>query len=82
LILTLKILACVFAVGVGVYLGLPGRYSQPVEDIEDVMDRGGSSRRRRAKKRSLSPVAWLQRQPAVRSTRRARGFNLEGPQDR
>ena len=81
MILTLKILACVLALALGVWLGRPGRYSQPVEDIEEVMERGGHPRRRMAK-RSLSPVAWMQRQPSVHSTRRSRGFNLEGPKDR
>ena len=79
--LALKILGAVLALTLGVWLGLPGRYSQRIEDIEDVMERGGSLRPRRAK-RSLSPVAWLQRQPRVRSTRRGRGFNVEGPEDR
>ena len=81
MIFALKVLVCVLAVALGLYLGRPGRYSQPIEDIEDVMDRGGSARRSRAK-RSLSPVAWLQRQPEVRSARRERGFNVERPGNR
>jgi len=71
----------VLAVALGLWMGLPGHYSQPPEDIDDVMERGGNARRRRAK-RSLSPLAWLQRQPSVRSSRRGRGFNVEGPNDR
>ncbi|MCH7532548.1 MAG: hypothetical protein IIB36_12440 [Gemmatimonadetes bacterium] len=81
MILTLKILGAVLALALGVWLGLPGRYTQRIEDIEDVMERGGG-RRRRSVKRSISPVAWLQRQPRVRSTSRGRGFNVEGPEDR
>jgi len=81
LILALKIFGALFALGLGVWLGLPGRYSQPIEEIEEAMERGGGARRKRVK-RSLSPVAWLQRQPKVRTTRKSRVFNIEGPQDR
>jgi len=81
LIFALKILGAVLALALGVWLGLPGRYTQPIEEMEEVMDRGGVVRRKRVK-RSISPVAWLQRQPKVRTRRKGRGFHLEGPEDR
>ena len=81
MIFALKILGALLALGLGVWLGLPGRYSQPIEEIEEAMERGGGGRPRRVK-RSISPVAWMHRQPKVRTTRRARDFNLEAPEDR
>ena len=80
MILTLKILGAVLALAYGVWLGLPGRYTQRIEEIEEVMEKGRG--RRRKVKRYFTPVAWLQRQVSPRSTRRSRGFNLEGPEDR
>ena len=68
---------------IGIWLGLPGRYEQTPEDIERLMAQGGGTRRRR-QKRSISPVAWLQRKLSPRSpppTRR-RGFKLETPGER
>lgn len=70
---------------VGVWLGLPGRYEQTPEDIERLMDRGGGVRRRR-QKRSISPVAWLQRKLSTSSgppkPTRKKGFRLESPEER
>ena len=81
MILALKILGCVFALAWGVWLGLPGRYTQRVEDIEEAMVRGTGRRRGRRVKRSLSPVAWLHRQPSVSTTRRSRGFDVKAPDE-
>jgi hypothetical protein len=84
------VLAVIGLVGlaVGIWLGLPGRDRQSVEDIERAMDKGGSdtARKRRAK-RAVNPLAWMQRKVrskasrARRSTRRG-GFKLESPDDR
>ncbi len=83
MILALKILGGVIAFSWGVWLGLPGRYSQQVEDIEEVMDPLTPVRRRRMRrKRSLSPVAWLQRQPSVGTARKSRAFDVKAPDDR
>lgn len=68
---------------IGVWLGLPGRYTQTPEDIERLMEKGGG-RRRRAK-RVFTPLAWLQRrvtanaQRASRPVSGKRGFKLEAP---
>ena len=80
--MTLLVLAIVGLL-VGLWLGLPGRYEQTPEDIEKLMAKGGGVRRRR-QKRSLSPVAWLQRKLSTGPpppTRR-RGFRLESPKER
>jgi hypothetical protein len=74
--------------GVGIWLGLPGRERQSVEDIERAMDAGGSdTTRKRLAKRSLNPLAWMQRKAPTKPSRagrgpRRRGFNLESPDDR
>ena len=44
MIFALKILGALLALGLGVWLGLPGRYSQPIEEIEEAMERGGGGR--------------------------------------
>ncbi len=84
--LTLKIGGVLIALGVGVWLGMPGRYTQSLDDIDQVMDSGGA--RRRKVKRRFTPLAWLQRSISarsarnIRSGRRASGFSLESPEDR
>ncbi len=79
--LTLKISLALLALGVGVYLGMPGRYTQTPEDIGRVMDQGGA--RRRKVKRVFTPLAWIQRRASARSSRPTRkGFRLESPDDR
>lgn len=67
----------------GIWMGMPGRYTQTPEDIEQVMAKGGGRRKRT--KRIFTPLAWVQRQISARSGRQARpgrGFNLERPEDR
>ena len=59
LTLLLKILGAVAALALGVWMGMPGRYEQSIEEIEEVMERGGG--RRRKVKRHFTPLAWLQR---------------------
>ena len=82
--LVLKIGAALVALLIGIWMGLPGRYTQSIEEIEEVMDRGGG--RRRTVRRRFTPIAWLQRQKSVRSSqgrRRSRSrFRLESPDDR
>jgi hypothetical protein len=65
---------------IGIWLGLPGRYQQTPEDIDRLMERGGGTRRRRPK-RSISPIAWLQRKlsPGRAPPSRRRGFRMEAP---
>ena len=83
MILTLKILGAIAAFALGIWFGLPGRYTQTVDEIEDVMERGYG--RRRKTKRHFTPLAWLQRRISARpshSRNRGRGgFKLENPDD-
>lgn len=84
MILTLKILGAVAALGLGIWLGLPGRYSQSVDEIEQTMAMGTG--RRKKVKRHFTPLAWFQRKVSSRPSeghqRRGGGFNLERPDDR
>ena len=75
----LLVLALV-GLAIGIWLGRPGRFEQTPEDIERLMAQGGGTRRKR-QKRSLSPVAWLQRKLSPRSPppSRRRGFRVEAP---
>lgn len=80
--LALLIFGLVAALGLGIWLGLPGRYEQTPEEIEQIMA-SGTGRRKKLQKRPLSPVAWMRRNPSPRrgQTRRRGGFNLESPDD-
>ena len=85
--LSLKIGGALFALALGIWLGMPGRYTQSIDDIEQVMASGGA--RRRKVKRRFTPLAWLQRNPSARGARhrksegrRSGGFRLESPEDR
>jgi len=61
-------------------MGLPGRYSQSVEDLEKAIDAGGG--KRRTTKKVFTPLAWLTRNATASSSRRSRRFKLESPKDR
>jgi len=82
----LMVLGALAALGFGVWLGMPGRYTQSVEDIEKVMEAGGA--RRRKTKRVFTPIAWMQRHVDARGSRDLRkgrggsGFRIEAPEDR
>lgn len=80
--LTLKILGGVAAVALGIWLGLPGRYQAPTEEMERTMALGTG--RRRKTKRYFTPLAWIQRKVRVtpRTAGRRRAFKLERPEDR
>lgn len=87
--LALLILTGVVGLAIGIWLGLPGRYSQTTDEIEQIMESGG--RRRRRTKRVFTPLAWMQRQISTRGPsadrRRNRGggrkgFKLESPDER
>lgn len=72
---------------IGVWLGMPGRYTQSSEDIEQIMESGLGRRGRR--KRIFTPIAWMQRNASAKDTpSRGRrrgggrsGFKLESPED-
>jgi hypothetical protein len=85
--LFLYVVGGILALGLGIWLGLPGRYDQTPDEIERIMTEGG--RRRRKTKKMFTPLAWLQRKVTVRTGRsgrrtgsQRRGFNLERPEDR
>jgi len=80
--LTLKILGGVIALGIGIWLGMPGRYTQSYEDLEHSLDSG--FHRHRKVKRVFTPMAWLQRKVSARGAapRQRRGFRMEAPEDR
>lgn len=83
--LTLKILGGLLAFLLGVWFGLPGRYAQTSQDIEELMARGPGRRRR--VRRHFRGIEWLQRRLSTRGSRRAsggrsRGFRMELPDDR
>jgi len=81
----LAVLALI-GLGYGIWLGLPGRDRPSVEDIEQAMDAGGGKARRRRTKRSINPLAWVQRKaqpnPSQGRGGQRRGFKLESPDDR
>ncbi len=83
------VVTALVGLGLGIWLGMPGRYTQSVDDIEKVMDAGGG--RRKKVKRVFTPMAWMQRNVSSKSTpsrgrRSARGrgsgFKLESPEER
>jgi hypothetical protein len=83
------IVTALLGLALGIWLGLPGRYTQSVDDIEKIMDSGGA--RRRKVKRVFTPMAWLQRNASAKSKPsrgrrkgrgRSAGFRLEAPDER
>jgi hypothetical protein len=78
--LLLTIVAAVVALAWGVWMGLPGRYSQSVEDLEKAIESGGGTRR--TTRKIFTPLAWLTRNPTGESARRSRRFKLGSPKDR
>lgn len=86
MILALEILGVVAAFALGIWWGLPGRYTQTAEDIDEIMDKGGGRRSRT--KRIFTPLAWVQRSVSARRSidRKERGgrrgFRIESPKDR
>ncbi len=82
----LMVLGGVVALGFGVWVGMPGRYTQTPDDIDSIM-LSGVGRRRKTKPR-FTPLAWMQRSISVRGSRgfrkgrRGSGFRVERPDDR
>ncbi len=70
------ILGAVAALGLGIWLGLPGR-APTVEDVERNM-RNPRSESRKVKRR-FTPLAWAQRHIGTNASRAARGFRVERP---
>ena len=84
------VVTAVLGLAVGVWLGMPGRYTQTHADIEKIIESGGA-RRRRAR-RVFTPLAWMQRKAGAKSGpargrrqargRRRSGFSLESPDEK
>lgn len=79
------IVTALVGLGIGIWLGLPGRYSQTPDDIEHIMETGVGRRGRR--KKTFTPLAWMQRRAGAKDTasrgrrqgRGRAGFSLESP---
>ncbi len=83
MVLFLKILGGVAALGIGLYLGSAGRYRPDPEEIDKALDEGGYSRKTRT---HFTPLGWLRntQQRSSHLRRRSRGastglFNLSSP---
>lgn len=82
-LMLLKILGGVLALGLGLYLGGAGQYRADPKEIDQALSSGGRSQKA---KRHFTPMGWL-RQTQERSShlrRRTRGsssgrFNLSAP---
>ena len=70
------ILCALTAVGLGVWLGLPGR-PPSVEDVERNMQHPLPESRKA--KRHFTPLAWAQRRIGQGGSRTGRGFRVERP---
>ena len=68
--LFLKILIGLLAVGLGFWLGLPGKYEQTPDEIEKAMDRGGA--RRNQVRKVFTPLDWFQKKQRGSERRRQR----------
>ncbi len=80
-LLTLKIIGAVAALGLGLWLGLPGRYEPEHDEIEKTMT-SGYGRTKRVK-RHFTPMAWVKRNVDVGTrSKGGGGFKLEKPEDR
>lgn len=86
--LALLILTAIAGLGLGIWLGMPGRYDQTPDEIDKIMESGGARRRRT--KRIFTPLAWMQRRISTSTPSherrkgggKRRGFNLESPEER
>ncbi len=82
------ILTGVIGLGVGIWLGMPGRYTQTSDEIEHIMETGVGRRGRR--KQVFTPLAWMKRRVSAKDTasrgrrqgRSRAGFRLEAPDER
>lgn len=82
------VLTALVGLGIGLWFGMPGRFSQTPDDIEHIMKTGVGRRVRR--KKTFSPIAWMQRRVSAKDTasrgrrggRGRAGFKLEAPDER
>lgn len=79
------ILTALVGLAIGVWLGMPGRYTQTSDDIENIMETGVGRRGRR--KQVFTPIAWMKRRASAKDTasrgrrqgRGRAGFKLDAP---
>jgi hypothetical protein len=75
------ILGGIVALALGIWLGLPGRYTQTPDDVEKAMERGGA--RRNSVKRRFTPLDWLRKDRKASDRRRQRRpFRTAAPEKR
>ena len=83
------VVTALVGLGLGIWLGMPGRYTQSVDEIDKIMESGGA--RRKKVKRVFTPLAWVRRSVSSKSSpsrgrRAARGrrsgFRVESPDER
>ncbi|MFO8175529.1 MAG: hypothetical protein R6T96_14675 [Longimicrobiales bacterium] len=80
--LILKILGGLVALGIGLYLGMAGRYEADPSELERALGPGGRTRK---VKRSFTPLGWLRQRQERSSHARRRGgsgrhFSLVAPE--
>ena len=75
--LLLKILGALLALGLGVWLGLPGRYDQSASEIGERLDQAGG--RTRKAKRHFTPLAYFQRKLSTKPRTKGARFKLAQP---
>lgn len=79
--LLLKIVLGLAALALGIWLGLPGRYEQSLDEIDRAMERGGA--RRNTVKRHFTPLDWFRKEQKGSDRRRQRRhFRTAAPDDR
>ncbi len=66
----IKIILGVLALALGIWLGLPGRYTQTTDDLNRAMERGGA--RRNTVKRHFTPLDWFRKEERGSERRRQR----------
>jgi hypothetical protein len=79
MLLLVKIVGGLVALALGIWLGMPGRYTQTPDEVNELLD--NPRRRSNKAKRHFTPMAWMQRRkpPPARSVRSA--FKLAAPDD-
>lgn len=78
-VVALLVAVALAALGLGIWLGLPGR-APTVEEVERSMAHPHPESRK--VKRHFTPLAWAQRQIRVGDSRAREGFRVERPDRR
>lgn len=70
--MAIKILGALAALALGLWLGLPGRYTQTPDELDEAMRRGGA--RRNQVRRHFTPLDWLRKEQRGSVRRRQRRY--------